>query len=65
MHLDFDGNAVIITGGTSGIGLATAHELESEGVKVVAVARRGPDDGVLPASAHFVAADLKAPDAAA
>ncbi|MGO3066765.1 MAG: SDR family NAD(P)-dependent oxidoreductase [Brevibacterium linens] len=65
MHLDLTGRVVIVTGGTSGIGLATAHELTNEGAKVVAVARRDPGDGVLPASAHFVAADLKAFDAAA
>ncbi|MGO3505870.1 SDR family NAD(P)-dependent oxidoreductase [Brachybacterium alimentarium] len=65
MHLDLTGRVVIVTGGTSGIGLATVRELAGEGVNVVAVARRSPGDGVLPSSAHFVAADLKAPDAAA
>ena len=59
MHLDLTGRVVIVTGGTSGIGLATARELAGEGVNVVAVARRDPGDGVLPASAHFVAADLE------
>ncbi|MFC0673836.1 SDR family NAD(P)-dependent oxidoreductase [Brachybacterium hainanense] len=65
MHLDLDGHVIIVTGGTRGIGLATAHELASEGAKVIAVARREPDEGVLPASADFIAADLTAPEAAA
>lgn len=58
MHLDLDGTVVIVTGGTSGIGLATVHELTGEGARVVAVARHTPDVGVLPASAGFIAADL-------
>lgn len=65
MHLDLNGKVVIITGGTSGIGLAAAHELAGEGATVVALARRAPGDGVLPASADFIAADLAAPDTAA
>lgn len=65
MHLQLDGRVVIITGATSGIGLATAHELAAEGATIGAVARREPDDGVLPASADFIAADLADPDAAA
>lgn len=40
MHLDLDGTVVIVTGGTGGIGLATAHELANESARVVAVARR-------------------------
>ena len=58
MHLDLDGKVVIVTGGTSGIGLATTHALAAEGARVVAVARNIPDAGLLPESAGFVAADL-------
>ncbi|WP_338538735.1 SDR family oxidoreductase [Janibacter terrae] len=64
MNLDLESRVVIVTGGTSGIGLATTHQLASEGAKVVAVARRAPGEGVLPASADFVAADLTAPETA-
>ncbi|GAB3623721.1 oxidoreductase [Mariniluteicoccus endophyticus] len=65
MHLDLDSRVVIVTGATSGIGLATTHELAKESATVIAVARRDPGNGVLPASADFVAADITSPEAAA
>lgn len=64
MFLDLDGKVVIVTGGTSGIGLSTVRELGAEGAQVVAVARTTPDPGLLPAQAGFIAADLAAADAA-
>lgn len=39
MDLDLDGRAYIITGGSSGLGLATASALVSEGARVLIVAR--------------------------
>ncbi len=64
MNLDLDGKVVIVTGGTSGIGLSTVRELAAEGAQVAAVARTTPDSGLLPAQASFIAADLAAADAA-
>lgn len=64
MDLYLDDHVVIVTGATSGIGLATTHELAREGVRVVAVARHAPDAGTLPESADFLAADLADPGAA-
>lgn len=58
MNLNLDGLVVIVTGGTSGIGLATVRELAAEGARPVAVARRAPEAGLLPETAGFVAADL-------
>ncbi|MEZ5085032.1 MAG: SDR family oxidoreductase [Tessaracoccus sp.] len=64
MQLELNGNVIIVTGGTSGIGLATVHELTREDAHVVAIARNAPADGVLPESAGFIAADLADPYAA-
>ncbi len=44
MELGLDGKACIVTGATSGIGLATARMLEDEGARVLRVARTGDDD---------------------
>ena len=41
MDLGLDGKACIVTGATSGIGLATADLLEAEGARVLRVARGG------------------------
>ncbi|HUR86453.1 MAG TPA: SDR family oxidoreductase [Solirubrobacteraceae bacterium] len=41
MDLGLDGRACIVTGATSGIGLATAQMLEAEGARVLRVARSG------------------------
>jgi NAD(P)-dependent dehydrogenase (short-subunit alcohol dehydrogenase family) len=58
MNLDLDGTVVIVTGGTSGIGLAVVRELAGEGALPVAVARHAPDPGLLPENADFLTADL-------
>lgn len=64
MDLQLDGKAVIVTGGTSGIGLETVRKLTDEGARPVAVARKDPEPGLLPDAAEFVAADLADPAAA-
>ncbi len=61
MNLNLDAHVVIVTGGTSGIGLATVRELAAEGALPVAVARGVPDPGLLPEGADFIAADLSDP----
>jgi NAD(P)-dependent dehydrogenase (short-subunit alcohol dehydrogenase family) len=43
MDLGLSGKACIVTGGTRGIGAATADQLEAEGAKVLRVARGGGD----------------------
>ena len=40
MDLGLSGKACIVTGATSGIGLATANALRAEGAQVLGVARR-------------------------
>ncbi|AHW63586.1 Putative oxidoreductase [Corynebacterium glyciniphilum AJ 3170] len=64
MDLQLNDHVVIVTGATSGIGLATVRELANEGTQVVAVARHAPDGDLLPPGTDFVAADLTAPGAA-
>lgn len=63
MHLNLDDKVVIVTGGTSGIGLAVVESLAQEGAVPVAVARKAPEAGRLPAEAGFITADLFDPDA--
>src|SRR5690606_21281451 len=58
MDLKLDGLVINVTGGTSGIGLATVRELAAEGARPVAIARRAPEPGLLPEKASFIAADL-------
>ena len=53
MDLGLSGRTCIVTGGTSGIGAATAAMLAQEGARVLTVARHGAD----------VELDVTAPDA--
>jgi len=54
MHLGLEGRVCVVTGGTRGIGAATARMLAQEGARVLSVARRGAD----------LELDVTAPDAA-
>jgi NAD(P)-dependent dehydrogenase (short-subunit alcohol dehydrogenase family) len=60
-----DGKVALVTGAASGIGLATAERLGSEGARVCAIdydARSGPEVAAA-LGAHFVAADMGDPAA--
>ncbi len=64
MDLNLTGKVVIVTGGTSGIGLATTELLTQEGAHVVVLAR-GTTDVALPHGAELIKTDLTNPHAAA
>ena len=53
MNLGLEGRVCVVTGGTRGIGAATARMLAQEGARVLSVARSGAD----------IDLDVTAPDA--
>ena len=53
MNLGLEGRVCVVTGGTRGIGAATARMLSQEGARVLTVARQGGD----------IELDVTAPDA--
>ncbi|MBY0314788.1 MAG: SDR family oxidoreductase [Bdellovibrionales bacterium] len=59
---EFQGQRVLVTGGTKGQGAATVQRFISSGAQVVTTARTTPQD--LPEGVHFVAADLSTSDGA-
>jgi len=64
--LDFTGRAVIVTGGTKGVGRGIALRFMAAGADVVVSARTEPDEPVCHGSreAPFVAADVRDPEQA-
>ena len=70
MQLGLEGKRALVTGGSSGIGLATAHALAEEGCSVAVVDRQPPPAGVLDElskggrRAEFLAADVRDADQA-
>lgn len=59
--MDFDGQHIIVTGASSGIGLATARRIAADGGKVTMIARRGEvlaeEAGKIGPAARWIAAD--------
>src|SRR5579863_378365 len=64
----FKDKTILVTGGSSGIGLATARRLESEGARVIVTASRSSSLArartVLDGRAHYILNDAGAPGAA-
>src|SRR3954451_1319904 len=59
---DYNGRAVLVTGGTKGLGRSVAAAFAEAGADVLVCARNAPDGA---ATSQFVAADLRDPEQAA
>ncbi|MFC5834165.1 SDR family NAD(P)-dependent oxidoreductase [Nonomuraea insulae] len=58
MDLQLTGTVILVTGATSGIGLATAQVLAAEGARVAALARGDSGTPALPPGTLLIRADL-------
>lgn len=60
-HFDFTGRSVLITGGTKGLGRATAEAFLSRNAAVTVCARSAPEEPVSAngSEAHFIACDVR------
>jgi 3-oxoacyl-[acyl-carrier protein] reductase len=61
MNLGLTGKGCVVTGASSGIGLATARMLSDEGASVLLVGRR--EDALREVGPHWLALDITEPDA--
>lgn len=72
-HARFDGRSAVITGGSQGLGFATAQLLKARGASELVIVGRNVDKGTAAAAAltgdgcttHFVSADLSTDDGTA
>lgn len=64
MTVDLSGRAVLVTGGTKGLGRGLVEAFRAAGAQVMTCARNAPETGRVDPSVGFIAADLRDPAAA-
>ena len=63
MHLELQGKVAVVTGGASGIGLATARTFARAGARVVIADVRDAGSAAHEIGGRYVATDVRDPDA--